>query len=217
MEIVYEDERVLAVAKPAGQEVIPGRGEKGPLPPLVEEASARCGRKLFVVHRLDRDASGVVLLAKDAETHRLLSMAFERRRVAKKYLAVVEGILKGSGSVERPLREFGSGRIGVAEEGKPAATRWRALRALKGATLLEVEPLTGRRHQIRAHLYSLGHPILGDRRYGEKRPVGGAPRLMLHALSLSIEGPAGARLDPRAEPPADFTAVVDSLAAGAPE
>ncbi|MBI4371445.1 MAG: RNA pseudouridine synthase [Elusimicrobia bacterium] len=206
--VVFEDERVLAVCKPAGRPVIPGRGEIGE--PVRAELEERLGRKLFVAHRLDREASGLLIFAKDAQTHRLLCAEFEARRAAKAYLAAVAGVLNGAGVCDQPLREFGSGRVAPDPRGKRARTRWRAERALRGATLLRVEPITGRRHQIRAHLCALGHPILGDPRYGPPpRPVGGAPRLMLHALSLRVK--AGAVYDLQAAPPADFIAVLAGI------
>jgi len=96
--------------------------------------------------------------------------------------------VKSGGRVETPLREFGSGRVGADPAGKPSLTEYSVRARGEGCTLLTVEPKTGRRHQIRVHLYSLGHPILGDPLYGSPRPVGGAPRLMLHALALGLAG-----------------------------
>lgn len=183
-EILYEDDGLLAVSKTSGDLVIPGRGTDGPS--LVERLSARFGGKLFVVHRLDRGASGLVLFARDRESHRMLSGLFEGRRVQKTYWAVVEGEVKRDGAVDRPIRAFGSGRMGVDGRGKPSETRFRVLERFPRASWLEVNPLTGRRHQIRVHLYALGHPILGDTLYGTGFPVGGAPRLMLHALRLAF-------------------------------
>lgn len=175
LKVIYEDDRVVAVDKPAGMPSIPGRGAIG------EAAAQRVGRRVWVVHRLDRDASGLLLFAKDAETHRRLCGLFERRQTEKRYLAVVRGALEGEGRVEAPIREFGSGRSAVDARGKPSETLWRALRPVPGGTLVEARPVTGRRHQLRVHLYWLGHPIVGDRLYG-KEPAQG--RLMLHAWRL---------------------------------
>lgn len=204
--VVFEDERVLAVCKPAGQPTIPGRGSAGES--LLARLTGERGARLWVVHRLDREASGLVLFAKDAEIHRALCAEFEARRVRKVYLALVLGRLEGGGLIEAPLRECGSGRVGVSPRGKACSTRWNVERALPSSTLLRVEPLTGRKHQIRAHLASLGHPIMGDPRYGPApRPVGGVRRLMLHALGLSVE--AGRAYELAVEPPEDFQTVVD--------
>jgi RluA family pseudouridine synthase len=184
LRVVYEDGRVLALDKPSGQAVIPGRGLDAE--PLSLQAGRVLGAKVFVVHRLDRGASGLVLFAKDAATHRDLSLLFEGRRMHKLYLALVQGSLGADGAVDRPLRAFGSGRMGLGE-GKASLTRYRALGHTEQASLLEVAPETGRRHQIRVHLHSVGHPILGDPLYGKDRPVGGVPRLMLHAWRLDFE------------------------------
>jgi RluA family pseudouridine synthase len=206
--IVFEDERVVAVDKPAGRPTIPGRGDIGEA--LSAELERRLGLRPFVVHRLDREASGLVVFAKDADAHRLLCAAFEGRRAEKEYLAVVAGTLTGEGRVDRPLKEFGSGRVAPAPDGKPSSTRWRVERALRAATLLRVSPITGRKHQIRAHLCALGHPILGDGRYGPPpRPIGGAPRLMLHARALRVE--AGRVYEFSAPPGPDFEAVLAEL------
>ncbi len=201
--VLFEDERLVAVDKPAGRPTIPGRGDVGEA--LNVELERRLGRKLFVVHRLDREASGVVVFAKDAAAHRLLCAQFEGRQAKKVYLAAVQGALSGEGLIDAPLKEFGSGRVAPARGGKPSRTRWRFERAVRGGTLLRVEPETGRKHQIRAHLASIGRPILGDPRYGPPpRPVGGARRLMLHALSLTLD--AGRAYSFEAPPPADFAA-----------
>lgn len=207
-EILFEDDFLLAANKPAGRPTIPGRGAVGEA--LNQELERRLGRKLFVVHRLDLESSGVVVFAKDAAMHRTLCALFEGRAVKKSYLAAVTGAMTGEGATTLPLKEFGSGRVAPSPDGKKAVTRWRVERSWKRATLLSVSPETGRKHQIRAHLCALGHPILGDPRYGPPpRPVGGAPRLMLHAKTLSFE--AGRAYDFTAEPPRDFSSVLSGL------
>ena len=182
--VVYEDERLIAVSKAAGQAVIPGRGLEAE--PLAQQVGRCLGAKAFVVHRIDRDSSGLVVFAKDAATHRILCGLFEGRLMRKLYLVLAQGRMDSDGVVERPLRLFGSGRMGVWDCGKPSRTEFRVKACSQDATLLEVEPKTGRRHQIRVHLHSLGHPVMGDRLYGEKRPVGGLERLMLHAWRLEF-------------------------------
>lgn len=205
--IIFEDDRIVAVNKPVGLPTIPGRGEIGIA--VNVEIERRLRKKIFTVHRLDLDASGVLVFAKDAETHRLLSLEFEQRRAKKEYLVAVIGQLSGSGEIDKPLREFSSGRVAPAPDGKRAVTRWKVERPLGGATLLRVETLTGRKHQIRAHFSSEGHPVLGDPRYGPPpRPIGGAKRLMLHAHTLHLE----LGYDLKADPGPDFEAVLASRA-----
>ncbi len=203
--VVFEDDRIIAVNKPVGLPTIPGRGEIGIA--VNTELERRLRKKVFTVHRLDLDASGILVFAKDAETHRLLSIEFEERRAKKEYLVAVLGVMGGSGVIDKPLREFSSGRVAPAPDGKRALTRWRVERALAGATLLRVETLTGRKHQIRAHFSSEGHPLLGDPRYGPPpRPIGGAKRLMLHAHTLHLD----MGYDLKADPGPDFEVVLAS-------
>lgn len=202
--ILHEDAGLLVLGKPAGQLTIPGRQPEA-LPSLHEEAEATLDQRLWIVHRIDRETSGLVVFAKDAETHRLLCRQFETRTVDKRYLALVLGRMATAGEVSRPLRECGSGRCAVAARGgKPARTLFTPLEQYREATLLEVNPETGRRHQIRVHLYALGHPLIGDPLYGEERPVGGGSRLMLHAHSLTLETADGSRLALVCPPGADW-------------
>jgi len=209
-DVLFDDGALLALAKPAGMPTVPYRlGEREACLRAWAERTLR--RRVFVVHRLDKDTSGVVVFAQDPDTHRALSRAFELRQPRKVYLAAVLGhVAAGSGTIEAPLREFGSGRVAVDARGKSACTLFRCRERLPDADLLEVEIRTGRRHQIRVHLYHLGHPVLGDPIYGHERPVGGARRLMLHASSLRIEHPEGVPLDLTAPPPAAFVAELDA-------
>lgn len=209
LKILYEDEHFLAVEKPAGRLVIPG-GTAGEVS-IAQELSEVLGQKLFVVHRIDRDASGIVLFAKNAQAHRAACLEFEHRRAHKKYWAVVLGHLEGEGEIDQPLREFGSGRMAVDKRGKPAKTRYRAVETFESATLVEVEPLTGRRHQVRAHFYWLGHPVLGDRLYGHDRPVGNVARLMLHGHFLELEPQGYERLSLSSDLPEDFRDILERL------
>ncbi len=203
LQIIHEDDHLIVVNKPAGQLVIPGRGvDEGK--PLVDQVSSHIRKKAYVVHRIDRETSGLVAFAKDAKTHRKLSMLWESREVQKTYLAWVLGQMdKKEGLLDYPLKAFGSGRTGVDAKGKPSQTRYRVVKTQEGTFLLEVEPLTGRRHQIRVHLYHAGYPVLGDPLYGQERPVGGAPRLMLHAWRLRIPFD-GKELKLSCDPPTDF-------------
>lgn len=215
--VLYEDAGLVVVEKPAGMATAAGGGiDDGAS--LHAWVSRHAGRRTFIIHRLDRGTSGVIAFAKTADAHRRLSQAFEGREVDKRYLAVVDGHLpRATGEIAMPLRTFGSGRVGVDRKGAEAVTTYRQLERLEGADLLEVAPLTGRRHQIRVHCYAIGHPVLGDTRYGAIRPVGGAPRLMLHAAELRLPQSEGEPLVVRADPPPDFDAALEKLRSAEPD
>jgi RluA family pseudouridine synthase len=207
--VLFETDDYLAVDKPEGVVSVAEAG-KGGLPELLED---RHPGKLYPVHRLDRGASGVIVFAKNAAAHRHLNGEFDRREVGKTYLALVDGTMAVShGQINAPIREFGSGRMGVdPKRGKPSSTAWKIVERLEGATLLRVSPSTGRRHQIRVHLYHIGHPILGDLRYGDRARQERVPRLMLHALALEFTLPSGERVTVEATPPPSFDSVVAGL------
>ena len=204
--VLFENDAILAVDKPEGVVSISEAG-KGGLPELLCDVYA--GR-LYTVHRLDREASGVIVFAKDAAMHRHLNGEFDRRSVRKTYLALTHGTIAANrGTVNKPIREFGSGRMGIdPKSGKPSATEFKVEERFKGFTLLRAFPLTGRRHQIRVHLYSLGHPIVGDLKYGEKAAQENFPRLMLHALEIEFALPDGERLKICSSVPESFATVV---------
>jgi RluA family pseudouridine synthase len=226
--ILHEGGGLLAVDKPAGRVVIPGRAEDA-APSLREQLEAELRRKVYVVHRLDRDTSGVVVFALTPGVHRVLSMAFEAGRVHKRYRALVEGRLTAPQVVDAPLAPGRKGRMRVArpgEEGKPSVTRIVPVEAFAAASLVEAEPLTGRTHQIRVHLLSLGHPLLVDHQYGREAPwtareLGGEgaqvvlARTPLHAARL--EWPPLPGLEARvleAPLPEDLARAVDLLRGG---
>lgn len=202
--VVQETVDWIAAAKPEGLDTIPAEGRSGCLLSLLSELRKE---RLMVVHRLDREVSGVVIFARNAAAHRRLNIEFEERRVTKTYLAAVAGVPEEEkGTVDAPLREFGSGRVGVdAERGKASITRWRAIERAATATLVEVRPETGRRHQIRAHLYHVGHPVLGDARYGSPESAALCHRLMLHALEISFADRDRSPVVIRVEPPPSFS------------
>lgn len=198
--VLLERPGFVAIDKPAGVPVIPGRDAD---PDCVRtRLEAQLGRPVWVVHRLDRDTSGVLLFALDAATHRSLSMAFEDGKIAKRYVALVEGRLEAAVLIDRPLVEARKSRMRVAKEGeagKPAQTLIKPRAVFAKATLVEAEPITGRTHQIRVHLLSVGHPLLFDHQYGRKIPVtksdlgaeGNQPvisRTPLHAERLKVDG-----------------------------
>lgn len=203
--ILHRTDDRIAVNKPAGIAAIPEKA--GDTECLQARLERDLGARVWVVHRLDKEVSGVILYALNAAEHRRLNMAFEQRLVSKIYLAGAHGVVAGdSGEIDLPLREFGSGRIGVdREKGKPCLTRWRVRERKADRTLLEMEPYTGRRHQLRAHAYALGHPLLGDSRYGDKAAQAKFPRLLLHAWKLDFPTPEGGRVSLTCEPGEDFT------------
>jgi len=188
--ILLNDSNIIAVNKCSGIAVIPARGEEPSLS-LKNTIEQDIQAPLFTVHRIDKGTSGVVLFAKNAAIHKLLNRQFEHRRVKKKYIALVLGVMENGCRYTACLKEFGSGRMGVHPKGKPSETQVEIVTALRGATLVRAYPSTGRRHQIRVHLYHGGFPICGDTLYGHDRPVGGVHRLMLHAEELTVEYPEG--------------------------
>ncbi len=209
-EIIYEDESVIVVNKNPGVAVISGRG--------IEDSEILCkyleqirGIKIFTVHRLDRETSGVVLFAKSAKSHRNLCLQFEKRETEKTYLAVVSGKLSCSGSVSEPIYQFGSGRMGVDKRGKKSQTDYFVEKEFRSASLLKLHPITGRRHQIRVHMYHIGHPVLGDRIYGSPRPVGNVPRLMLHAYALTVKLENGNKKTFYAATDRQWNAIIEKL------
>jgi tRNA pseudouridine32 synthase/23S rRNA pseudouridine746 synthase len=224
--VLHEDDDLCAVDKPEGLPVIPERIARGPC--ALEIAAAQTGTRLYVVHRLDRDTSGVLLFAKNAAAHRHLNGEFEHRRARKTYAAVAEGRMAATdGKITAAIRPFGSGRMGVDRRGKPCLTHYRVVGFAGPCTELLAHPVTGRRHQIRVHLYSLGHPIAGDRRYGDPLPQGGgagagaastrvdADRLMLHARSLVVRAPSGAPVRITSELPVSYVSILTRLRGGA--
>jgi tRNA pseudouridine32 synthase/23S rRNA pseudouridine746 synthase len=206
--ILFENDDLLAVNKPEGLASIPeGVKDRDCLLSLLE--SAGTGR-LYIVHRLDKEASGVILFARNAATHKHLNEQFRQRTVSKTYVALVHGVIaENSGIIDQPIREFGSGRMGVdRQRGKPCRTEFQVSERLAAYTLVQAHPLTGRRHQLRVHFYSLGHPIVGDRRYGDKAMQRAFPRLMLHAQEITFPLPTGEKVTVQAPIPESFWAVV---------
>jgi RluA family pseudouridine synthase len=205
--IIFESVDFIALDKPVGLATIPERNPKNAS--LLSVLTAARQQTFFVVHRLDKQVSGVILFAKNPEFHRCLNLQFERRQVLKTYLAVVHGrVLKG-GCIETSLRRFGSGRMAAAAPGtgKACLTEYEVLDCRPEATLLRVRPLTGRKHQIRAHFFGIGHPIVGDPLYGDKLFQRSFPRLMLHASSIRFTLPAGGELQVESPAAAAFMAL----------
>lgn len=206
MKIIYENDRFIVLDKPAGLSVLPDGWEKDSdyLVKLLEEQYG----KVFIVHRLDKLTSGVILFARDAETHRALNLQFEHHDAQKTYHAIVEGNPKWEEKVaSHPLRaNVGHKHRTMVDNkhGKPSETRFRVIKRFQEAALIEAKPMTGRTHQIRVHAYALGHPLVEDFLYGARDQYG-IPRPMLHAQSLSLIDPATSeRVKFSAPHPPDF-------------
>jgi RluA family pseudouridine synthase len=208
---LFEDADVLAVNKPEGLASIPERDITQEN--LLSLLSATRPTKLYVVHRLDKEVSGVIIFAKNAAAHTFLNAQFFHHTVRKTYRAVVHGVIaQASGTIDVPLRQFGSGRMGVdSKRGKQSVTAFHVLTRFAAHTLVEVHPVTGRRHQIRVHLYSLGHAIVGDPLYGEKVMQCHFPRLMLHAQRIAFQLPSGNEVTIEAPVPESFTKVLKMI------
>ena len=210
-EVVKETPELLVINKPSGLLTMPARGDLAKEKHLVGLLHQKFG-KVYVTHRLDRDASGLIIFARNAAAHRYYSGLFETREVEKHYLVVVEGkIEEKRGEIDKPLKERGSGRMSVVFDGKRSLTRYSVLEKLKASTILDVSIVTGRRHQIRAHMYSIEHPVLGDRLYGDAVKQARYPRLMLHSWKLKFKDMGGTILSFEVYPPADFMGVLKVL------
>lgn len=193
---LYEDADLLVLYKPPGLLCVPGRG--------IDKQDCLSARAqsywpgALIVHRLDQATSGLVLMARHANAQRRLSLAFEQRQIHKRYVAIVEGLMQASTDTwtdvhlpiaadwaRRPLRVID------AVHGKPSHTRWRALAydAAAKTTRVELEPVTGRTHQLRVHMAAMGHPILGDTLYADAATRAAHPRLLLHAAELALVHP----------------------------
>lgn len=201
---VYEDADLLVLNKPTGLLCVPGRG-----PDKQDCLSARAQVRwpgALVVHRLDQATSGLVLMARHPAAQRALSLAFEQRQVHKRYQAVVHGCLGDAPSdgqdserlawhtIDLPIAADWERRpLRVIDQalGKPSATRWRALRfnTARHTTRIELQPVTGRTHQLRVHMAAIGHAILGDALYADAAVQAMAPRLLLHASHLAFAHP----------------------------
>lgn len=230
--ILHRDEAILVVDKPPGVVSVAARGESSVGDLLISSGRLGANEPLRVVHRLDRDTSGVMVFARTLEAQRLLTEQFAGRQVEKVYLALVQGYVAADGEIDLPLLPDNSGthtRV-APRRGQPALTQYRIVERLAGNTLLECRPLTGRLHQVRAHLAAIGHPLTIDPLYGggsvvmlssykpnyhpstrhEERPL--ISRLTLHALRISFDHPGGnGRATFEAPLPKDFRATLNQL------
>ncbi len=209
LHILFEDEFMLVVDKPSGMLVHPTVGVRSGtlLNALAFHLNRERGSGAFaragLVHRLDKDTSGLLVVAKDARAHRVLSSHFQRKWVEKQYFAVVEGEgISEEGTIEAPIGRFADERLwGVHPDGKDSVTRFKVLDRREDSTLLELEPVTGRTNQLRIHMSHIGNPIVGDVKYGG-RPFS---RLCLHSGLLKMKHPADGRvLEFKTGVPEDF-------------
>ena len=187
LELLYDDARIVAVNKPAGLATIPGRAEATCAQYLVATQlklpmSGVADPRIRVVHRLDKDTTGVLLFAKDIEAQRHLSHQFQNNVIRKEYLALVNGRPSGDeGEIDAAIGVDRSrpDRMRVDKKGRPARTLWKVEETFRGVTLLRCFPKTGKTHQIRVHLLSIGHPLAIDLLYGPPPEEGQEPGLML--------------------------------------
>jgi 23S rRNA pseudouridine955/2504/2580 synthase/23S rRNA pseudouridine1911/1915/1917 synthase len=231
-ELLHEDEDLLVVNKPAGLLTIPDRnGEKDSLHAQLERKYG----KVFIVHRLDRETSGILCFARNETAHRHLSMQMEHHTADKYYTALVDGELHHEeGEIDKPIGEHASipGKMSIRMTGKPSLTFYRVAERFKRFTLADVLIKTGRTHQIRIHFQSIGYPLAVDALYGrrpgfllselkgksyksgkfsdDERPI--MERTSLHAARLKLDHPkTGLRMEFQAELPKDFAALLNQL------
>ncbi|MEY4122030.1 MAG: Ribosomal large subunit pseudouridine synthase [Pseudomonadota bacterium] len=197
---IYEDEHLLVLDKPSGLLSVPGRG------PDKQDCLSKRVQDIYpealVVHRLDQDTSGLLIMARGIEAQRRISRMFENRLVKKRYMAVVAGDLRNAPAHSAANAEGWHTIEGnimldwerrpihiIHPDGKPSRSLWRCLEASESASLIELEPFTGRTHQLRVHMQSIGHPMLGDSLYATPEALAMSPRLMLHAQELGFPHP----------------------------
>lgn len=226
--VLYEDDVLLAIDKPPGMVVHPAPGARRGtvVNALVHRLGTLAGvgstERPGIVHRLDRDTSGVLLVARTPAALEALAREFRERRVEKRYLAVVRGQLRpDSGVMDRPVGRHPHERKRMSvrsRRGRAAVTRWAVVERLAGATVVRLAPETGRTHQLRVHLAAAGHPIVGDKVYGSRRagrlpgPAGEFPRQALHAEEIAFAHPTDGRLlRVRAPLPADMEQLLARL------
>lgn len=226
---VYEDEDVLVVDKPVGLVVHPGAGNRSHTlqNALLGRDPALAGLpRAGIIHRLDKDTSGLLMVARTPQAHTSLTRQLMARSVSREYLAVCVGVMTSGGTVDQPIGRHRTDRLRMAvrQDGRPAVTHYRVLERFRAHTFLSVKLETGRTHQIRLHLSHLHYPIVGDPVYGKRLapPKGASPRLLttlrgfkrqaLHAASLGFDHPrTGERLSLQSEAPADFSELLAAL------
>lgn len=233
LDVVFEDDALLVIDKPAGLVVHPGAGNpSGTLQNalLAFDAGLAALPRAGIVHRLDKDTTGLLLVARTFDAHRELVAQLERREIHRSYEAVCQGVMTGGGTVDAPIGRHvrDRTRMSVTANGRPAITHYRVRRRFRAHTHVAVELETGRTHQIRVHLAHIRHPLLGDPAYGGRPRLPKAPsaaliaglrgfgRQALHARALAFAHPlSGAPIGVEAPVPADMCALLELLAADA--
>lgn len=232
IEILYQDDDMVIVNKPAGVLVIPDRFNAD-MPSLNRMLENKLEQKIWVVHRLDRDTSGVICFAKNEEAHRYLSKLFEEHNVGKFYAGLVQGrVIPEEGRIESPIAEhpYTKGKMIVARKGKPSVTDYKVVEQWGMHSLVQFQIHTGRTHQIRVHMQSIGHPIVCDEMYGDGKPFllstikkkfklsdkeeSERPllsRLALHSYRLELVKADGTEIVAEAPLPKDMAACVNQL------
>jgi 23S rRNA pseudouridine1911/1915/1917 synthase len=231
LDVVFKDRALIVINKPAGMVVHPGAGNAGH---TMQNALLAFDSKLAVVpragivHRLDKDTSGLLVVARTPEVHKALVEALAEREVERHYTALCTGVMTGGGTVDEPIGRHRSQRtkMTVRADGRPAVTHYRVLNRFRGHTLVRAELESGRTHQIRVHLGHIGYPIVGDPVYGGRRriPAGisselvdalsGFKRQALHAARLALVHPvSGKDMEWEAPLPADMSALVAAMEA----
>jgi 23S rRNA pseudouridine1911/1915/1917 synthase len=225
LDIVFEDKDLLVIHKPVGLVVHPGAGN--PDQTLMNALVAHCPNMMGVggvqrpglVHRLDKDTSGLLVAAKSDVAYKSLVKQLKSRKLSREYLGIVKGSLAGKGTVDAPVGRHASARKKMAvrpETGKPAITHFRVLKSTEAASLLHLKLETGRTHQIRVHMAYIHHPIVGDRVYGGESDLAG--RQMLHAFRLSFQHPrTGITKTYSVNPPKDFSDCLSKEGIPAPQ
>jgi 23S rRNA pseudouridine1911/1915/1917 synthase len=229
-EVIFENEHFIAINKPAGMLSIPDRTQSEPS--LKDFLIQKYG-SIFTIHRLDKETSGIILFAKDEETHKYFSKQFEERSVEKFYMGLVHGSLPNkTGTVDAPIMEHPifKGQMVVNKNGKPSITDYEVIEDLSKYSLVKFQLHTGRTHQIRVHAKNMGHPLVCDPLYGDGKPVllssikkkfklskhddGERPllnRVGLHSYQLKFKDAEGKEFDLTAELPKDIRALLQQL------
>jgi 23S rRNA pseudouridine1911/1915/1917 synthase len=221
LKIIYEDDRLIIVDKPAGMVAHPAPGNySGTLVNALlhhtNKLSPSAELKPGIVHRLDKDTSGLIIVAKDEAAHSFLARQFNRRTTEKKYVAVVHGVVElDNGIISEPIGRHPRDRKKMAvrfAESRSAVTRYKVLERFKDYTLLEVKPETGRTHQIRVHMAYIGHPVTGDATYGTRRRGDLIKRQALHAAGISFSHPTTKdRMSFESKLPEDIKELIEKL------